>query len=549
MSILMSKTNPLNKNKRILSDVFVGIGLFLLFFALMFMLRNRMHFNSDEYDNFLGGMVVANGGEIYRDFSSQHTPMLYYLCALFYLLGARTVVVYRLMTYAFLSLVWVAMYFRYNKTFGKVAMFLYPMLYITIMFTADNVSHSILSEQIQAQALSVLLLEFLQYKRLKSLKFSNYLCISLSVLFSFGTAFVSIYPIFVIGMGVFINEVICLVKTKHTDKAQLGDEVKKFFIHGIILAAFCIFPFAVIGVIYIAKGNVQNAIYGIYIVNREFYPKYGGASSSILMSFLNPVFIFRDTMKDSGMFFVNISVIGAAVVSVVLMYKKKVLKGLVCLAFIYMCAMRAMTGFHGLPFLGVGMCFFALAIQYVFTLAEKDGDIAKLSKPKLRLVSAVMVVIVLIPSLLTFARAVYNKEMVVSKDEFTYKVGKGTLEDIIVTLTDEDDRIYDGTITLLYISAQRLPVKAPAVVCPWIYDAYHDKIIESLDEEKPKFIYLPDEFEVWGYKSEDFAADAYEWIRSRYTSFESVCGINGVYIINDYYDEAVEKWVAHVNAS
>lgn len=43
--------------------MFLSVSVYSYFFCFNALLRNRMRFNSDEYDNFLGDMVVANGGK------------------------------------------------------------------------------------------------------------------------------------------------------------------------------------------------------------------------------------------------------------------------------------------------------------------------------------------------------------------------------------------------------------------------------------------------------------------------------------------------------
>lgn len=540
----MSANIHMSKNKMLLRQILFGLFLFVLFFGLLFLLRNRMHFNSDEYDNILGGMVVANGGEMYKDFVSQHTPMMYYLCAFVYLLGARTVIMFRLMMFAGLSLVWVIMYFRYKKSFGRLAMLIYPISYITLMFTSDTFSHCILSEQAQSQALVILLLEFLQYKRLKSLKLANYIFISLSVLFSFGTAFISIYPIFIIGTAVLIIEITEIVKAYKTDKNTGLKEIKPFFVSGVFLVAICMLPFAILFSVYAFKGNIENAIYGIYTVNRVYYPKYGGASTSILMSFFNPITVFKNTMSNTGMFYVNLAVGGTLAYALIEYNKRGLFRAIVCIGYIYMTAMRAMTGFHGLPFLAVGMCFFALTVQRGFVLLRNNKIFLMYSDIRKKIVSAILIVIVLNPFLLTFCYSFKSGEHKISAKEFSTKIIEGSAEDVIVTVTDKNEKIYDTTITLLYVATQRLPISAPGFVCPWIYEAYHDKIIESLDEEKPKLVYMPRSFEVWGYKADEFAADLYEKIREDYTDFSKVCGVGGIYIRNGYVDEAADRWKA-----
>lgn len=533
------------KEKKVVKDIFTGIGLFLLFFLLMFMIRNRIHFNSDEYDNILGGMVVGNGGKIYKDFVSQHTPLMYYLCAFVYILGVRTVIMFRLFMFAGLSLLWVIMFFRYRKHFGNIPMIIYPLSYIALMYTNDGLSHCILSEQVQSQALVILLLEFLVYTRIKNFKISNYFWISFSVLFSFGTAFVSIYPIFIIALGVFLIEIFNLIKSRKSDKTLACKETKLFFTKGIILIFACILPFIVLITIYAFEGILKNAFYGIYTVNRVYYPKYGGAESSILKSFFTPIFIFKGTMKNTGMYTVNISLISAMLYSIVTMQKKGIFRGIVCLGFIYMTAMRAMNNFHGLPFLATGMCFFALILGEGIKIILKNKDFLEMPKFKQNIAVIAVIFILLTPFELTFLWEIRAGSLKFNKSELSPQINKGSAEDVVTTLIDKDEKFYDATITLLYIPTNRLPIRAPGLVCPWIYEAYHERIFESLEEEKPKLIYLPDSFEVWGHNSKDFATDVYKYIKEHYTSFENDCGINGMYVINSYYQDAKEIWLHH----
>lgn len=534
-----------SKEKRVLKGFITGFGLFLLFFLLMYMLRNRMHFNSDEYDNILGGMIIGNGGEVYKNFISQHTPLMYYLCALVYLLGVRTVIMYRLFMFAGLSLLWVIMFFRYRKHFGSIPMFIYPLSYIALMFTTDKLSHCILSEQVQSQALVILLLEFLTYTRIKNFKISNYFWISFSVLFSFGTAFVSIYPIFIIALGVLSIEIANLIKTGKSDKSIISKETKQFFVKGIVLVISCLVPFIILIIVYAVKGNIKNAVYGIYTVNRIYYPKYGGAESSILKSFLGPINVFKATMKNTGMFTVNLALISAMLYSIVVMRKKGIFRGIVCLGFIYMTAMRSMSDFHGLPFLSAGMCFFGLTVGEGISILKSNKDFMKMSRLKQSITVFSIVFILLSPFELTFLWEIRAGSLKFNKSEYVPQINKGSAEDVVTALIAEDEKFYDATITLLYVPTNRLPINAPGLVCPWIYEAYHDRIFETLENEKPKLIYLPDSFEVWGHNSKDFAADAYEYIRENYTSFESECGINGMYIINSYYENAKEIWSKH----
>ena len=61
---------------------------FLVYLIMLLGVLNRSPGFTDESDNFIGGMVVASGGRMYRDFVSQHMPVMYYICAVLKMLGA-----------------------------------------------------------------------------------------------------------------------------------------------------------------------------------------------------------------------------------------------------------------------------------------------------------------------------------------------------------------------------------------------------------------------------------------------------------------------------
>jgi hypothetical protein len=132
-----------------------GMLLFLLFFGVLFMLVGIQAFG-DETDNFVGGMLVAAGQDVYQVHTSQHMPFMYYLCAIFRLLGASTIYTYRLAFFIFLSLLWTIIYFRYSSHFGKSTMIFYPIFYAFEM-AATSLAATVLSEQMQAQGMVILL--------------------------------------------------------------------------------------------------------------------------------------------------------------------------------------------------------------------------------------------------------------------------------------------------------------------------------------------------------------------------------------------------------
>ena len=186
---------------------------FLMCFGLLFAFRNISVF-LDEYDNIVGGMTVAKGLDVYQGYYSQHTPLMYYLCAIFRLLGANGLLSFRIYFYIFLSACFTAIYIRYNKIFGKKMMILFPIILITSYSLTDmTFSHMILSDQVQAIALSVLFLEWFQYLKTKVFNISNAIMLSIGIFCSIGVAFVSIYFVAIVCIAIAIMEINGIRKT------------------------------------------------------------------------------------------------------------------------------------------------------------------------------------------------------------------------------------------------------------------------------------------------------------------------------------------------
>lgn len=72
----------------------ITLSLLLL---ILLLAAAPLHFFVDEPDNFIGGKVIAQGGALYVDYWSHHTPLAYQLSAVFYKAGAREYVHFRLM--------------------------------------------------------------------------------------------------------------------------------------------------------------------------------------------------------------------------------------------------------------------------------------------------------------------------------------------------------------------------------------------------------------------------------------------------------------------
>ncbi len=518
------------------------IGLYIVFFSLLFAFRHRMVF-IDENDNFLGGIIVASGGDIYKNFISQHMPLMYYITAIFRILGATSIFQFRLYFYALLSFIWVAMYRRYYKCFGSITMILYPISYIMLMASVDSVSFTVLSEQLQAQGLAILLLEFLLFCKTKEIKLNNAIAISISILISFGTAFVSVFAIFTISMGVFIIE----LKDHLADIKKPGkifiDLLKKYW----KLICLVILPFALLFFWYLFTDNIRNAFHGIYSINKYIYPKYnGGFGTSILKSLIltvdnyfstinstlsglvsNPLFSLRVLLNV----FINILFVS-------FIFSKNKIASLTLIIFILMCGSRTYLSFHSLPYWGISALMGSILLNKFINRFKTERYKITLGKS---IFASVLLVIIVTPYFSQFST------IVITSQDFTSSINTGTYEYFIDKLTTTDDKIQVFSLeTNIYLQSNRMPAITDVCggVCPWIYEMYGNKLLDDLKGSKPKVIVFNEQYEVWGYKYADFAPEIISYVKANYTQFKQ-SSLPALYVRNDYYQEAIKKLSNH----
>ncbi|MDD6070285.1 MAG: hypothetical protein PUC12_05630, partial [Clostridiales bacterium] len=129
-AIYLIYNNKKMKDDSLLTTLLVGGVTFLL--IATFSVTSPF---TDENDNIRGGMIIARGGVLYRDYVTQHTPVAYYLCALFALLGAGSVAQFRLSYYLFISIIWALVFSRHKKYYGAKKMIFLVMLEMMIVFS------------------------------------------------------------------------------------------------------------------------------------------------------------------------------------------------------------------------------------------------------------------------------------------------------------------------------------------------------------------------------------------------------------------------------
>lgn len=514
-------------NKKMIIYSLMATGCFILYILLQYVNIHDLFFASDEGDNFMGGIVVASGHDVYSTHTSQHMPIMYYICSIFTLLGAKNVYEYRLCFYILMALMWVAMIFRYRKQFGTFTMIMYPVLYICTTRALGELSTTVLSEQIQAQGMVILVLELLIYIYKKEVDKKSVVCISLGILMSFGTAFMSAFAIFPIVIYVLVTELIGIIQQKTSIREGFTLFVKRdgLLIGGVLL------PFVILIGWYAVSGNLYNAFYGAYVVNTKYYSLYNEVGNSFLHSLIEPFKYYFQNIYFPMPFYKGLEIVGLVGVIGLLLYCKKFAGAVTVLLCVIWSGVRGFTSFHSLAYHAMTMILFSIFVVSLYKIVDKL--ICKYNKVLILSIKSVMILVVL--GLVWYnGRDTFQgiDEITIKKEDITHEAT--TIENHVITqLTEPGDYIYAVSLDCgIYMETMTIPA-APSPVCIWIYEAYRDEIFDRLEENKPKVVVLPDSIAVWGYELREYGPDIYEYVEEHYTKIP----IGNLYIRNENIDD------------
>lgn len=444
----------------------------------------------DENDNIRGGMVIAEGNIIYRDYITQHMPLMYYLCGLFALLGAGSIPQFRLLYYMLCSLIAGFIYMRNAEKFGKYRIGLFLLLQPFVLYTIHgSYIFFILSDNIQALAMVVLLLEYLDYRQTYEIDLKRSIIVASSIYAGFGCAFLSAYSIAVIVAGVIISEVVHFRKS--------GQPVSFYIKRYQALFLSCLIPLILFLAYFFINGTFGQAFEMAYSFNTEIYPEYIGTCRTklepVTMGFYNffstifqtirllPVQPSRTCVVQLLLLLMSAFYIGKEI------WKKNYFTAVTVFMFLCMCFTRGqdMTNFHAAPLWNV-----ALLIVFLDTGIAQNPKTAQ--KQSLA-VAAVLGLVTFLPYAQELKSSIFS-EHAVEINEW---------ERFVVANTEEKDTIFiDSTsfesIYLQYkdrYAANRLPY-----FLPWYMDWYQDDTIQDLKEKQPELLLYNPDLEVWDIK-------------------------------------------------
>ena len=458
----------------------------------------------DEWDNVRGGMIIARGGVLYKDYVTQHTPVMYYLCAVFALFGAGSLEQFRLSWYLFEAVIWGLLYARHADHFGKKKMLfltVFECVFITSVL-GEAQGYMVLSDGLQGLCMVALLLEFLRYYQDRKLNWSRCVVVSAAVWGSFGAAFISAYAIVFVLIAVIGLEIYWNRKNKIT-------------IHGLVdryyrLVVCLVVPFAGAVIYFTVNHCLKRAFDQFYLFNREVYTQYNFMGDNLLEPFILSGRNFFGIIADKfnaiiGAAAANTDILQfviaafATAVIVTMLMRKRYAESLTMFAVMIFSASRG-YGFHGIA-------AWYVAVMIIALFGE---DILKTCIRKITVPVSVIIGIILVS---TYAEAVGSNLLREQRPIIE-------TESRVIALTEENEEIFiDASCcnSIYFCYKNRYPVNRVSYMLPWYMDWYEQDTIDDLNNKMPDIVvYNPDQ-EIW--EKKHFANAFYIELTKNYTQF------------------------------
>ncbi len=506
----------------------------LIFSAVVFLIYacywNSPIFPSDEAEIFMHGQSIANGKLLYKDIASQHTPFMYYLAALFSILGADSVLSFRIFFYVFYALVYGAIFFRYGKRLSKKALVLFPIIYLLSLETIEF-GTCILSDTVQGIGMAVLFLEFILFTKTHELSLGSCIAISFAVFISFGSAFVSAFAIFVMFLTVIAFDLSSIGK----NRPECNATVKMIIFKYLRLIGIVLLPFAVLILYFALTGSLLDAFKWIYHINVTVYPKYIGYSMSItenIFNGFNRILLYFRTMNWN--FIGTDTLLRILIIIFCLAYILKFSKGrgaLIKLAgsliFVSACATRGIFDFHGTPAVTIFALGTAFFLGEFFDSHPLKTAFAKAATAVLCIAISSPFISGVLPNLfrMDYAQDVHNFQSDLSAR-------------YIDALTEDGEEIGFSTLDChVPVLSHTIPATLHGGSVPWFWEYESASVMQKLTASPPRVYLYYEDLTVWGYSMRSYAPELVAFIEGNYTKLGY--GTSTVWVLNSYYEEAV----------
>lgn len=504
-----------------------ALCLFLLCFVMLMVCLNDQFFDSDEGEIYSKGIAISHGQLLYRDFASQHMPLMYYIAALFNLLGASTVSQFRIGFYLFFSFFWAMNVIWYWDKTNRIALILPPLLYI-IQIKFIQLGTSILSEHAQATGMAILFFELVSFYEHYTLNWRNYARISLAVLLSFGSAFTSVFPIFFLALTVLALEIKYYVRQDAIGKRAWRKSIARKYLM-LVLVVFM--PFIILGLYYETTKSAEGFYYWTYKFNVSIYANYQPTGGSRIKALFDGFQYLLEPLKtifgDKGEKMRAILTLGSlgSLVLVGILSKSLILPaGL--LLMVNACETRgSIDSFHAMHAVMLQGCVLSYALGLLA---------ARIRQFRLRSIAwALMIIAVLFP---------YRKNLLELKNIcVTGDAAKSIGGYYVDLLTEEGERICNSTLLeSLYIQSKTVPASIVTGGVKWMWDGAGEEAMEELRANPPRVCVLDRDYAVWGFPILDYAGDLISFIDENYVPLSDFFQSN-IYVLKSYYEEARGK--------
>lgn len=463
---------------------FVGIASFLLMSS--FCITYQF---SDETDNILGGITIANGGVLYRDYVTQHTPFVYYLCSIFALLGAKSVEQFRLGYYLLTAVIWGLLYLRHKRQFGR-KMLILPLTECLIVnpmhLDMSRAGCMILSDGVQGLCFVVLLLEFLKFWEDQTIKWDRAIIVSACILCSLGSAFVSAFTLVWFALAFTVIE----LKKWHAEGISIGKISSRYW----KLAVAVVVPLAAAAGYFALNHALGTALDQFYFFNREVYSKYiGGFGNSLFapfaLSYQNLFHALVDwfnvllhAQASSTIVMQLIILVTALSVIILMAIKRQYLKSALLLAVLCCTGVRGYASFHGLA-------AWYVAVMIIVLYYDVFSKLAKV----VALASAVATL---------YALSIFSHSI---GDNFRYRQPDVSDFDLyVISISEKNEKLIVDSMSfnsLYYLYKNRHIVNRAQYILPWYMDWYEQWLVEDLSNNRPGHVIFNKDVEPWGIKN------------------------------------------------
>lgn len=497
--------------------------IYFLIFCLYFVLESKfIHnewFGTDELDIMVGGKAISNGYKLYEDFLSQHMPFSYYISAIFDSLGATSVSLQRYCFYAFFSLFWTIILYRYKNVVSQKALFIFPLIHMSLI-TTYSMGTVVLSEHIAGIGCVIFFLEFLSFYENKCLSWDNYIFLSIAVVLTFGTTFIGAFSILIVGIAVFCVE----VSWWYEDKKSIREKIKEWIHRYLPLFGICVLPWVILVVIYGIEGNLSNFIREAYSINRNIYPQYmlgyGESIVGVLIGITSVLFGWVPqilSLDDSNV----TTLVYIIVLLVVVLYcareyqKGKKIIAVFTLLFISSMGTRSVFNYHSTHMVETMALLCAIYLVECLEI-ERKRSLAVLS-----------IFFLLVPywsDMSGFLDLSINEETTVEAT-------------IIEQIVEPNEAVWqldfeNNTVML----SDRASISNVAAV-PWMWKSEKNRVLSKIENKMPRVALFTENQEVWGYEMKDYAPEIIDFMEKNYEQYKDT----SVYIRKDVYSELIKK--------